>query len=230
MLEKPSNQEFKKIFDHIAPRYNQISNSYLVGVRKKIFQSWAKGKCLEVGAGTGEISLALQPNHQVIATDLAPGMVEEMKKNGLVAQECDAENLPFENNSFDTVICAETIFYLDHPDKFLSEAYRVLQPEGRLLISCASNFPVKFYDRFRAGLRSLGLKRGMYFQEDLLREFMTKPKLTELLNRNKFNIIRTKQTPILPLAVFGFLNKILEKTVFKNFGIFIFALATKLTD
>lgn len=225
--EKPSNQEFKKTFDGIATRYNEVSNQYLIRLRKNILGNWAKGRCLEVGAGTGEISEFISQNHEVVATDIAPKMVEEIKKRGIEAYICDAEKLPFEDSSFDSVIAAELIFYLDNQDKFLSEAYRILKPEGRLLISCASNFPVKIYDRVRKCLRALGIRKGMYFNEDTLHEFMTPPKLKQMLHRNNFEIVETKKTPILPFAAFDFLNTTLEKTPLKHFGIFIFALAQK---
>jgi len=227
MPTKPTNSEFKNIFDKVAVQYDEISNPYLVETRKKILGGWAKGKCLEVGAGTGEISKFLSAQHQVVSTDIAPGMVEEIRKRGLEAYECDAEKLPFEDNSFDSVISAEMLFYLDNPDKFLAEASRVLRPGGRLLISGASNFPVKLYDRLRSFFRALGLKKGMYFEEDTLREFMTFPKIRTLLQKNHFQIIEEKQTPILPIAGFAALNQALEKTPLKRLGIFIFVFAQK---
>ncbi len=226
-MAKPSNSEFKQIFDDIALRYNEISNSYLVNKQKTIFGNWAKGKCLEVGAGTGEISKFLSLQHAVVATDISPRMVEEIKKIGIEAHVCDGEKLPFNNEMFETVIASEMLFYLDNPDNFLAEAHRVLKPEGRLLISCASNFPVKFYDRLRSWLRKLGMKKGMYFSEDPLREFMTPAKLKHMLKRNNYEIIEIKKSPIIPIASFDSLNRILEKTPFQHFGIFIFALAQK---
>ena len=225
-MHKSSNRQFAQIFDDVATRYNEMSNPYLVSLRKNILGNWAAGKCLEVGAGTGEISKHLAQNHDVIATDIAPAMVEEIKKHGIEAYVCDAEKLPFENNSFDSVIAAEMLFYLDNPDNFLSEAYRVLKPEGRLLMSCASNFPVKFYDKLRSLLRTIGISKGMYF-EDTLREFMTPSKLKTILARHNFETIEIKKTPILPISFFDSLNRFLEKTPLKSLGIFIFVLAKK---
>ena len=226
-MTKPTNSEFKEIFDDIALQYNEISNSYLVSKRKNIFGGWAKGKCLEVGAGTGEISRFLSSQHIVVATDISSRMVEQIKKTGIEAHVCDGEKLPFQNESFETVIASEVLFYFDNPDNFLAEAHRVLKPQGRLLISCASNFPVKFYDRIRSWLRALGVKRGMYFSQDPLREFMTPAKLQLMIKRNNFKVIEMKKSPILPLASFDFLNQILEKTPLRHFGIFIFSFAKK---
>lgn len=224
---KPTNQEFKRIFNGIARQYNEVSNEYLVQKRKEVLGNWAVGRCLEVGAGTGEISKFLQQKGlPVVATDIAPGMVREIQKSGIEAYECDAEKLPFPDAAFDTVIAAEVLFYLDNPDNFLSEAQRVLKPNGRLLLSCASNFPVKFYDRVRSYLRASGVGR-MYFEEDTLREFTTIPKLRTMLARNGFEVIAMKKAPILPFAAFDFFNKGLENTLLRHFGIFIFVSASK---
>ena len=53
-------------------------------------------------------------------------------------REFDALNLPFENKSFDVVILYEAIYYLARPEKFVSEAHRVLKEDGVLLI-CSVN-------------------------------------------------------------------------------------------
>jgi ubiquinone/menaquinone biosynthesis C-methylase UbiE len=53
-------------------------------------------------------------------------------------KEFDAQNLPFEDKSFDVVIFYEAIYYLTEPEKFVSEACRVLRDNGVLLI-CTVN-------------------------------------------------------------------------------------------
>lgn len=50
----------------------------------------------------------------------------------------DAHNLPFPDNSFDVVILYEAIYYLNKPEKFVAEAYRVLRDNG-ILIICTAN-------------------------------------------------------------------------------------------
>ena len=48
----------------------------------------------------------------------------------------DAENLPFENESFDTFMLIEIIEHLKNPDRVLNEAFRILKPNGIGLITC----------------------------------------------------------------------------------------------
>ncbi len=59
-------------------------------------------------------------------------------KDKIKIEEFDAQNLPFEDKSFDVVILYEAIYYLPEPEKFVSEAHRVLKDNGVLLI-CTVN-------------------------------------------------------------------------------------------
>lgn len=57
------------------------------------------------------------------------------KRTDIEVQQCDAQNLPFSDASFDLVILYEALYYLRSPDSFFQEARRVLRPGGTLLIS-----------------------------------------------------------------------------------------------
>ena len=179
-----------------------------------------------MGAGTGEMSRELMKSHHVVATDISPGMVIEIKKKlGIEAIVCDAERLPFPDGSFDTVLGAEMIYYLNNPESFLTEAYRVLRPGGRLLLSSANN-TTKIYDRIRALFRKFGLGH-MYF-DDKIREFMTLSRLKEIIESANFKISDERKIIPLPFAFLDSINRILERTPFKHFGIFILVHAEKL--
>lgn len=225
MQKKPSNNEFKKVFDSVASDYDNITNSYAVDRRIEFFKKYAKGKCLEVGAGSGEVSRALLKNHTVVATDISPEMVKIIKKKlNIKAYVCDAEKLPFKNSSFDCVIAAEVIYYMDSPENFINEAYRVLKKDGLLLLSCA-NEDMKIYDRLRKVLRRIGIG-SMYF-DDPNESFFTIDALKRLLSSNKFKVILSKKIIIIPFGFAYQLNKILENTYFDFLGSFILVKAIK---
>jgi len=59
-------------------------------------------------------------------------------RDKIEVKEFDAQNLPFEGKSFDVLILYEAIYYLAKPEKFVSEAHRVLKEDGVLLI-CSVN-------------------------------------------------------------------------------------------
>ncbi|TSC73337.1 MAG: ubiquinone biosynthesis protein UbiE [Parcubacteria group bacterium Gr01-1014_70] len=223
---KPSNKEIRNVFNSAAPRYDSVTSSYAIRRRVEFFIEHAKGKCLEVGAGTGVISRALfEAGHEIASTDISLNMVEEMKKKDLDAVVCDAEKLPFSDASFDTVLASEMIYYLDHPETFLQEAWRVLKPGGTLLLSSANNRVARFYDLLRAVLRPFGLG-GTYF-DDPVHAFYSEDELRHLVERAGFSAIQTKKILVLPISFFDGINRILERTPLRHAGAFVLLSARK---
>jgi ubiquinone/menaquinone biosynthesis C-methylase UbiE len=96
-------------------------------------------KVLDVGVGTGFLSTTLaKMGHDVVGIDLSEEMIKNARKKmdarGLkVKLELgDAENLPFEDESFDAVVNRAVLWTLPNPQKALSEWKRVLKPNGTL--------------------------------------------------------------------------------------------------
>lgn len=224
MYRKPSNKEFRKVFDSIASRYDHITNEYVVQRRIKFIKKYAKGECLEIGAGSGKISSVLAKKCILTATDISPKMVEQIKEKNIKALVCDAERLPFKNGVFDTVVAAEVIYYLGEPQKLADEAFRVLKDQGVLIITSANNITV-IYDKLRGLLRAIGFK-FTYF-DDKNRNFMTSKKIRRLLNESGFIIEKEKKAIILPFSVFDGLNNCLEQTPLSYFSSFIFTVGRK---
>lgn len=103
------------------------------------------GKVLEVGAGTGFFIINLAQAglvNQPYATDISPGMVEVCVRNArnvgvknMVARTADAEDLPFEDGTFDLVVGHAFLHHLPDVEAFFREAYRVLKPGGAVVIA-----------------------------------------------------------------------------------------------
>ena len=97
----------------------------------------ARGRVLEVGCGPGA-NFPHYPNAvaELIATDPDPYMLERARKRAADAsrpidiRQVPAEALPFEDSSFDTVVCTSVICNVRDPQKALSEMRRVLKPGG----------------------------------------------------------------------------------------------------
>lgn len=96
---------------------------------------------LDVGCGTGVLSLILsEMGHNVTGIDLSEGMLnrarEKADKEKLIAdfRIGDAEELPFENESFDVVINRHLLWTLLNPEKAVFEWNRVLKPGGKVII------------------------------------------------------------------------------------------------
>jgi ubiquinone/menaquinone biosynthesis C-methylase UbiE len=100
-------------------------------------------KVLEIACGTGRLTrhlLSLLPaDGSLLSTDLNPDMIAEARTHinneKLHWQQADAQQLPFEPNSFDHVICQFGVMFF--PDKVAAfrEAFRVLIPGGKYVFS-----------------------------------------------------------------------------------------------
>lgn len=97
---------------------------------------------LETAAGTGIVTAALVralPEARIVATDLNQAMLDvAAEKTGSAKIEfrtADAQALPFDDDSFDLVVCQFGAMFL--PDRVTAyrEARRVLRPGGRLLFN-----------------------------------------------------------------------------------------------
>lgn len=97
---------------------------------------------LDVATGGGHTALAFAPHvAQVTATDLAPAMLEAaqgfIQGQGIQNVDfklADAENLPFDDASFDLVTCRIAPHHFPTVQRFIFEAVRVLKLGGKLLI------------------------------------------------------------------------------------------------
>lgn len=113
-------------------------NSFEKGKLLSLLSDLKNKKVLDVGAGTGRISLELfSLGAQVTALDVSEKILEVLKrKNKKIATVVgEAENLPFENESFDLVVSAFLIVHLKDPARFFDEVYRVLKPGGIFLVT-----------------------------------------------------------------------------------------------
>jgi SAM-dependent methyltransferase len=54
----------------------------------------------------------------------------ERNHSGIAFRQGDAERLPFEDETFDAVMCAFGVMHLEHVDRAFAEAFRVLRPGG----------------------------------------------------------------------------------------------------
>ncbi len=96
-----------------------------------------RGDVLDIGAGTGRHSLALQQRGlNPYAIDISAGAVEIIRRNGMKRAEC-ADIFEFNNGTFDTLMMllhgigmTET---LDGFTKFLHHARTLLKPGGQLI-------------------------------------------------------------------------------------------------
>jgi enediyne biosynthesis protein CalE5 len=99
---------------------------------------------LELGAGTGalatRLAAAVDPSGSVLATDVAPGMVELIRRrNADVANVdtavVDAADITLPEASYDAVVFRMGLMFLIEPETALHGMRRVLKPGGRIAVS-----------------------------------------------------------------------------------------------
>ncbi len=108
------------------------------------------GDVLVVACGTGVdtrvLADALPPSVAITATDIVPGMVERAEQRGtsraVTWDVADAQDLPYDDASFDVVVCQFGAMFFPAKVEAFAEAARVLRPAGR--------FELALWDRIEA--------------------------------------------------------------------------------
>lgn len=88
------------------------------------------------GEGYGSAGLLLGGARSLIGIDVAEEAVKHaIKKYRIDARIGSAEAIPLQNESADVVVSFETIEHVPDPQKFVSEAFRILRPGGLFIVS-----------------------------------------------------------------------------------------------
>jgi ubiquinone/menaquinone biosynthesis C-methylase UbiE len=102
--------------------------------------SQATGQVLEIAAGSGRNLAFYAPGVRLTGIDLSPAMLEIAgRRAGDLATPVhlkvgDAQDLPFPDASFDTLVCTLGLCSIPDDRRAVSEAARVLRPGGHLLL------------------------------------------------------------------------------------------------
>lgn len=142
----------RKLFDNIAHDYDKLNHILSLNIdkgwRKKAVRELADTdkpiKVLDVACGTAdftiEIAQKVTPGSEVTGVDISEGMMavgrEKIRKAGVSAElyTADCEALPYKDNTFDRISVGFGVRNFEHLDIGLKEMYRVLKPEGKLVI------------------------------------------------------------------------------------------------
>jgi ubiquinone/menaquinone biosynthesis C-methylase UbiE len=136
-------QATKARYNRLAPVYDQME--FLAELRfrpwrQKLWSRVPPGSVLEVGVGTGKNMPFYPDDVRVVGIDLSSRMLaqarERAREDGAKAElhEMDAQNLAFEDNSFDAAIA--TFVFCSVPDALrgLEELARVVKADGQIVL------------------------------------------------------------------------------------------------
>ena len=138
------NQVVQGEFAKQAPSYDEprqlMGNAEFVGWVVGVIAPSSRTAALDVGAGTGHLSRALAPKvKRLVAFDLTPEMLDQNRHlteaaglTNISFRQGDANSLPFPDAAFDLVTTQLTVHHFEHPERPLSEIFRVCKPGGRV--------------------------------------------------------------------------------------------------
>jgi SAM-dependent methyltransferase len=122
--------------------YPSMVETFLLPLGPRLVEACGIGagmKVLDVAAGTGNASIpAAEKGAEVTASDLTPELLEAGKAkaeaSGLQLEwvTADAENLPFEDGSFDVVMSSIGAMFAPHHQDVADELVRVCRPGGTI--------------------------------------------------------------------------------------------------
>lgn len=97
-------------------------------------------RVLDAGCGTGygAALMAAGGAARVTGVDRAAAIVEDARAEcppGVELLEGDVRDLPFDDGTFDLVVCFEVIEHIEHPEEALRELARVVSPNGLVMVS-----------------------------------------------------------------------------------------------
>ncbi len=126
----PRTQPFNDHLDRYEAWFSRHDLAYMSELQA-VREMLPPGRALEVGVGSGRFAVPLGISAGV---DPSTAMRKLARERGVDAVDGVAEDLPYLDGTFDTVLMVTTICFLDDVPRSLREAYRVLRPEGHLVI------------------------------------------------------------------------------------------------
>ncbi len=137
---------FKKLYKaFLSIQYKNLFNPGLAGVftnpfyfaRKNLFSQMKTlssniiGNVLDIGCGT-------KPYQNLFPCKSYTGLeidTPEMRKVSEIEYFYDGHTFPFKNETYDSIICNQTLEHVFNPDEFLEETNRVIKRGGKILLT-----------------------------------------------------------------------------------------------
>ncbi len=142
-IDTKATASIRDRYQRIAPKYDRMvenSERRYTPWRKELWSKVKGPHILEVGVGTGRNMLYYPPGLQIIAIDVAPGMLIQAQyraaylKLNVGLQVGDVQALEFPDNSFDSAVATFVFCSVPNPISGFLELKRVVKPRGQILL------------------------------------------------------------------------------------------------
>lgn len=138
---KPSGIIGRYLMTKIFNRVNADLNSFV----KEVLDPQGTDRVLEIGFGTGKLIneiAAITTEGFVEGIDFSQAMLTQATKinkkyisaGRVKLHEGECSSLPFNNESFNKLCTANTLYFWKEPKNYFSEMFRVLKPGGKIVI------------------------------------------------------------------------------------------------
>ncbi len=209
----------KNIFESISNEYDFMNDLMTFRNHSKWKKEIAEiaiasspKRILDIATGTGDIAINLSKinGSKIEGVDISGNMlkiahkkINELKIDNINLKTCEAENLVFNDNHFDIISIGYGVRNFSNLDKGLSESYRVLKKDGKLIIletSVPENPIIKFlytlitriYIPIIAFIFS-GKTKAYIYLLDSTKNFPPKNKFIEMLYKTGFKKVETRR-------------------------------------
>jgi O-methyltransferase/aklanonic acid methyltransferase len=196
MTDNNIKKQIAGVFTRAAPTYDQVGFKIFNHFGKRLVELTEipkKAKVLDVASGRGALLFPtlkkVGPQGSVIGIDLA---------EGAKMMQMDAENLKFQDNTFDIALYGFCIFFFPQYEIALNESLRVLKPHGKIALS---TFCKNFMD---------DIKWISELTEKYLPKINVKDKQVEELDVPEFETIEGMQKILIKAGYRDIHNKIEE--------------------
>jgi len=179
---------------HIFQREEKLIKRYI---------SCLSGRALDIACGKGRISrLVLQnKNLDLESIDLSPEMLDiaEKRNPGLKTHCGDAEQLPFEQGSYDLVTCLDALVHFPDFRRSIAEAYRVTKKGGIYITSTSNPYDINYLSRIISKVvRKISGREKTFTKGKDIFQYLTEEEVKKELEDAGFSIEEVNRIGVLP--------------------------------
>jgi len=123
---KPFEKHFQK-YEAWFEENEYVYQSEILAIKKVMPQV---GRSVEIGVGSGRFTVPLGIK---LGLEPSPKMAKIARARGIEVKEGAAEDMPYDDNSFDLALMVTTLCFLEDTKKAFKEVFRILKPGGHFI-------------------------------------------------------------------------------------------------